>query len=77
MKDNIVEFPGKTYGKINPDKIAKALTDDIKDFESLLVCGFTKDGDFYLATSEGEVKENLWLIENVKMQLWEIMAGED
>lgn len=77
MNDNIVEFPGKTYGKINPDKIAKALTEDINDFDSLLVCGFTKDGDFYLASSEGEIKENLWLIENVKMQLWESMAGED
>jgi hypothetical protein len=77
MNDNIVEFPGNTYGKINPDKVAKALLEDIKDFESVLVCGFTKDGDFYLASSEGEIKENLWLIENVKMQLWNSMAGED
>jgi hypothetical protein len=77
MNDNIVEFPGHTYGKINPDKVAKALLEDIKDFESVLVCGFTKDGDFYLASSEGEIKENLWLIENVKMQLWNSMAGED
>jgi hypothetical protein len=77
MNDNIVEFPGNTYGKINPDKVAKALLEDIKDFESLLVCGFTKDGEFYLASSEGEIKENLWLIENVKMQLWDSMAGED
>ena len=77
MNDNIVEFPGATYGKINPDKVAKALLEDIKDFESVLVCGFTKDGDFYLASSEGEIKENLWLIENVKMQLWNSMAGEE
>lgn len=77
MKDNIVEFPGKTYGKVNPDKIVNALSEDVGDFESLLVCGFTKDGDFYLATSEGEIKENLWLIENVKMQLWNSMIGED
>jgi hypothetical protein len=77
MNDNIVEFPGSTYGKINPDKVAKALLEDIKDLESVLVCGFTKDGDFYLASSEGEIKDNLWLIENVKMQLWNSMAGEE
>jgi hypothetical protein len=77
MSDNILEFPGKTYGKINPEKIAKALLEEINDFDSVLVCGFTKDGDFYLASSEGEIKENLWLIENVKMQLWDSMAGED
>lgn len=77
MNDNIVDFPGKTYGKINPEKVAKALIQEINDFESVLVCGFTKDGDFYLASSEGEIKENLWLIENVKMQLWNSMSGED
>lgn len=77
MSDNIVDFPGKTYGKINPEKIAKALLEEINDFDSLLVCGFTKDGDFYLASSEGEIKENIWLIENVKMQLWDSMVGDD
>lgn len=77
MNDNVVDFPGMTYGKINPEKIAKALSEEIQDFESVLVCGFTKDGQFYLASSEGEIKENLWLIENVKMQLWETMAGEE
>jgi hypothetical protein len=77
MNDNVVEFPGKTYGKINPVKIAKALYEEVGMFDTLLVCGFTKDGQFYLASSEGEIKENLWLIENVKMQLWETMAGED
>ena len=77
MNDNVVEFPGKTYGKINPAKIAKALYEEVSMFDTLLVCGFTKDGQFYLASSEGEIKENLWLIENVKMQLWETMAGED
>lgn len=77
MNDNVVEFPGKTYGKINPAKIAKALYEEVDIFDTLLVCGFTKDGQFYLASSEGEIKENLWLIENVKMQLWETMAGEE
>ena len=77
MNDNVVEFPGLTYGKINPAKIAKALLEEVDIFENLLVCGFTKDGQFYLASSEGEIKENLWLIENVKMQLWETMAGEE
>jgi hypothetical protein len=57
-------------------KCAKTI-EDIKDFESVLVCGFTKDGDFYLASSEGEIKDNLWLIENVKMHLWNSMAGEE
>lgn len=77
MTDNIVDFPGRTYGKIDPYKVAKAVMQDIKEFDSLLVCGFTKDGDFYLASSEGEIKENLWLIENVKMQLWNSTMGDE
>ena len=60
MNDNVVDFPGKTYGKINPAKIAKALYEEVDIFDTLLVCGFTKDGQFYLASSEGEIKENLW-----------------
>ena len=41
-------------------KIAKALYEEVDIFDTLLVCGFTKDGQFYLASSEGEIKENLW-----------------
>ena len=75
--DNVVKFPGTTFGKINPETIAENFSEVAKGLDSVIICGFTKEGEFYFATSEGEIKDNVWIIENAKMQLWEATLGRD
>ena len=42
-----------------------------------MTIGFLKDGSFFLSTSEGEIKENLWILENAKMNFLEYMSLDD
>ena len=75
--DNVVDFPGATVGKINPAIIGDNVIEIADELESLLVIGFTKAGEFYLATSEGEIKENLWIIENARIHFYNEMSGNE
>lgn len=75
--DNVVNFPGVTYGKIPPKTMAENLSEIAESLDTMLVCGHTKDGQFYFASSEGEAKDILWLIENAKMTLWEDVLGRE
>lgn len=75
--DNIINFPGTTFGKINPSIIADNVIEVADELESMLVLGFTKAGEFYLATSEGEIKENLWIIENARIHFYNEMSGNE
>jgi hypothetical protein len=40
-----------------------------------LIAGWTKDGDFYFAMSQGSVSENLMLLETARLMLNEVMLG--
>lgn len=71
--DNVVKFPGVTYGKINPELVVGHLNEVVDSVESIMTIGFLKDGSFFLSTSEGEIKENLWILENAKMNFREHM----
>jgi len=77
MNDNVVDFPGATVGKINPNAIIQHLVESEPEIESILAVGFLKNGAFFLTTSEGEIKENMWIIENAKMNFRDFMVEDD
>jgi hypothetical protein len=75
--DNIIEFPGTTYGKVDPELILESAAEDHAAFDQVLVCGFHKDGSLFVATSSGEYKDNLYLLEMAKMHLYESTKVEE
>lgn len=64
---NVVDLPVLT--RLNRDP-AKALEQAISaDLEGIVVCGFTKRGDFFRTTSYADGGDVLWLLELLKRDL--------
>lgn len=47
--------------------------DNAKHLETVLVVGYTKDGEEYFASSQSGGPENLWLLERCKKRLLDII----
>ena len=62
----------ETEGDINIDLVLEAAKSKLK---AGIVAGWTKDGEFYFAMSEGSIAENLLLIETARLMLNEVMLG--
>lgn len=71
-KDNIINFPGITRLKIDPDKVLSA---PVGNLTSVVVVGYDKNGAEYFAASDPSGPEVLWLLERAKLALLNI-AGE-
>ena len=56
---DILQFNGQTVGPVPVDGVLKGAA----ELQDVLVLGWTKDGDFYAASSTGNGPELLWLIE--------------
>lgn len=63
----IVEFP-ITTGRVDPDDVLEAPKGRLED---VIVVGWTKDGDFYLACSTGELRDLLFLSKLLDKELME------
>lgn len=55
---NVVRLPCMTTLPIDPDDV---LTGNLGKLDYVLVLGFAKDGEFYTASSTGDLKEALWV----------------
>lgn len=62
----------ETDADISVDLVLDAAKEKLK---AGLIAGWTKDGDFYFAMSQGSVSENLMLLETARLMLNEVMLG--
>lgn len=71
--DNLVYLDIVTRHNIPPERVLKcALEADVKD---IVICGYTKDGEEYFASSLADGGSVLWLLERMKKMLLEV--GDD
>lgn len=69
---NVIEFNGMTKLDIDPDKV---LTEAVGKLESAIVLGYVKgngehgEGEEYFASSYGDNRKTLWLLERLKKDL--------
>lgn len=66
MGDNVTPFSGVTRLDMAPDTILGAASGQL---ESCVVVGFTKDGEFYFASSLADAAEAIFLFERAKYRL--------
>ncbi|GJM01945.1 MAG: hypothetical protein DHS20C08_04460 [Rhodomicrobium sp.] len=63
---DVIELGIPTKGPIEPDKVLEA---HIGDCSEVLILGYNNEGDFFAASSTGDLKESLWLIETFKAKI--------
>ena len=68
-KDNVVLFSGVTRLDLPPDRILESAMDKL---ESVVLLGYTKDGEEYFCSSLADGGDTLWLLERLKKALLEI-----
>jgi hypothetical protein len=56
---DILKFNGQTVGSISVESVLQGAA----SLDEILVLGWTKDGEFYAASSTGNGPDLLWLIE--------------
>lgn len=61
-ESNVVYLSQQTYEDIPPDRILSAAQGEL---ETVVLMGYTHDGDHYFASSTGDKKTILWLAENM------------
>jgi hypothetical protein len=75
-KLNVVSFrkpeESDTDRDINVDMVLEAAQGKLK---SVVVAGWTEEGGFYLALSQGAIAENLMIVECAKALIVEYMIG--
>ena len=64
---SIVDFPGVTRLDIPAERVLEWASK--KDLKSVVVMGYTEDGDEYFASSIADGGEVVWLIERAKLKL--------
>ena len=66
MTDNVVDLATPFKGHLDPNKVLEGAKEKLSD---VLLLGWTKSGDFYLACSTGDLKEISFLLETAR---WEV-----
>jgi hypothetical protein len=66
---DVITFPGITKLDTDPDLI---LEQALGQLESVVVCGFDKDGNQYFASSVADGADALWHLERAKYALMKI-----
>ena len=67
---NVTYWRGITRHDLPPNRILKAAID--ADLKCVLILGFDKEGEEYLASSLADGGDAMWLMERCKMRLLEI-----
>jgi hypothetical protein len=69
---NVINFPEKDFvykGKIDPQGVLDGITQN--DLETIIVLGWTKEGDEYFASNTPNGMEVVWLMERLKLKILE------
>lgn len=75
---NIIEFSGITKLDMPPEKIIRKALE--ADLESVVIVGYTKDGDEYFCSSQADAAQVVWHLQRAIWRLNRIsdqMAGDD
>ena len=70
MSDNVIGWGGITRLDIDPDKVLTAAGGKL---ESVLIVGFTKEGDEYFASSKADAEYPIYMMERAKHRLMTII----
>jgi hypothetical protein len=70
MSNNVVEFGGITRLDVSPDRL---LEKAIGQLESVLIIGYTKEGDEYFASSKADASEPIYFCERAKHRLMKMI----
>ena len=71
----IVELPVITKLDIPVERILRRAQE--ADLESVVVIGFTADGDFWFSSTQADGGDVIWLLEKAKLELLQIdLAAE-
>lgn len=62
-EDNVVDFPGSTTLDLDPDDVLRSA---LAKLDGVVILGVDKDGDYYFASSLGNTREVLWMVEQFK-----------
>lgn len=63
---NVLPFTGETTVDLDPDTV---LENAIGKLESVFICGYTKDGEEFMASNKSDGAENVWMLERAKYKL--------
>jgi hypothetical protein len=74
MTDNVHHLSIATTQNVAPDRVLEACNQMQYGLESVVIVGFTVDGDFYFASSEADSAQVLYFLERAK---WELLKMED
>lgn len=75
MSDNVITLP--VVSRLNSDP-SRVIEDAIKaELTDIVICGYTKDGVEYFASSIADGADVLWLLERLKFQLMCASDTED
>jgi hypothetical protein len=68
----VIPFSGVT----NLDLEADVVLENTKgQLEGFVICGYTKDGEEYFASTYSDGKEAMWLLERCKRELLKVCDG--
>lgn len=65
----VLQFTGLTKLDINPDQVLERAMGQL---EAVVICGFSKDGKQYFASSVADGADALWHLERAKHALMKI-----
>ena len=74
MSDNVIHANFRTCADLPPDLVIKAAGE--AGLSSVMLIGWTKDGELYLASSQGDAAENLFMTECARHELMRNTLGE-
>jgi len=66
----VVEFTGYTYLDIPPDRVLENCKDLL---DSVVLIGYTKEGEEFFSSSIADGADVLWLLERAKLKLLTIV----
>lgn len=71
---NVIQFRGITRLDLDPDIV---LENTKGKLESLVICGYDKDGTEYFASTYADGGDVLWLLERMKLRLLTIAEDQE
>ncbi len=75
MGDKVVYFPGPTRHDLPAKRVIDALSE--REFDEIIIAGFTADGEEYFATNLADGGDALWLAERFKKALLSMPDGDE
>jgi hypothetical protein len=73
VSSNVVDLPVITKLNLDPERVLAAAQGKL---ESVVIVGYTKDGDEYFASSIADGADVVWMLERAKIKLLSVREDE-